>query len=185
MAAFSIHSPIMWARLSLPCNNSLSQFQSTRPIRGETKIFSYTTYKTYWFQSTHSVWGETINGEENRLQARISIHSPLVGRDRPYRAIIRYRIFNPLGPYRARPDIFLTWSIFRSFQSTRPYGMRPDRRDIGAYRKGNFNPLTPCGVRPERGDKRREPLVFQSTHPVWGETAKMNKIFISAMHSYM
>ena len=25
--------------------------------------------------------------------------------------------------------------------------MRPDRRDIGAYRKGNFNPLIPCGTR--------------------------------------
>ena len=36
----------------------------------------------------------------------------------------------------------------------------------------DFNPRTPCGVRPDgTWGERKELTVFQSTHPVWGATA--------------
>ena len=34
----------------------------------------------------------------------------------------------------------------------------------------NFNPRTPCGVRPQKCTISSVPLEFQSTHPVWGAT---------------
>ena len=36
----------------------------------------------------------------------------------------------------------------------------------------NFNPRTPCGVRPVMCSNRVQWLSFQSTHPVWGATRK-------------
>ena len=39
-------------------------------------------------------------------------------------------------------------------------------------RKWDFNPLTPCGVRRPANLAAVLIKLFQSTHPVWGETAK-------------
>ena len=42
----------------------------------------------------------------------------------------------------------------------------------------NFNPRTPCGVRPKAGiGQALDYVTFQSTHPLRGATAKMHKIF--------
>ena len=69
----------------------------------------------------------------------------------------------------------LTWS---SFQSTHPLRGATERADCRWPRRKNFNPRTPCGVRP--GFEGVCPVglfVFQSTHPLRGATAKMHKIF--------
>ena len=34
----------------------------------------------------------------------------------------------------------------------------------------DFNPRTPCGVRPDAAMAEVDALIFQSTHPVWGAT---------------
>ena len=39
----------------------------------------------------------------------------------------------------------------------------------------DFNPRTPCGVRPDNRGIYHGPCKFQSTHPVWGATRKAEK----------
>ena len=80
----------------------------------------------FGFQSTHPVWGGTIDPCSSPPAAFISIHPPRVGWDR--------------------------W---------RRWGLCAPRY---------FNPPTPCGVGRHRVQKLSPPLIFQSTHPVWGGT---------------
>ena len=61
-------------------NAALQQFQSTLPMRGETKNKSYRYY--FWrFQSTLPMRGETKIGQHIEMPDDISIHSPHAGRD--------------------------------------------------------------------------------------------------------
>ena len=103
---------------------------------------------------------------------KISIHSPRVGRDRlPSAVFSKVCYFNPLAPCGARR-----------------------RQSAGRTHRGDFNPLAPCGARPTSimicsmeleisihsprvgrdpswAMSKRSQRVFQSTRPVWGETA--------------
>ena len=86
----------------------------------------------------------------------ISIHAPLTGCDRPRRPRCRW----PSGHFNPRT----------------PYGVRR-RRDYHATAKQYFNPRTPYGVRPFSWLMACRIILFQSTHPLRGATAKMHKIF--------
>ena len=56
------------------------------------------------------------------------------------------------------------------FQSTHPvWGATPVISAV-ALEPDDFNPRTPCGVRPANHHQKRGAEVFQSTHPVWGAT---------------
>ena len=93
-----------------------------------------------------------------------------------------------------------------NFNPLRPCGRRQEVGMVNAQRKAHFNPLRPCGRRPFAtligwsyygisihsarvgGDMHRQVSfsvfsLFQSTPPVWAETAK-ETIFSSLKHLY-
>ena len=123
----------------------------------------------------------------------ISIHAPRVGCDG--QNIIGLSLesnFNPRTPCGVRPSVRLDGLQFqaisihaprvgcdgmsleskhiKTFQSTHPvWGATPPWRysDKGC---NDFNPRTPCGVRPVKIAVSVGAFGFQSTHPVWGAT---------------
>ena len=81
----------------------------------------------------------------------ISIHAPLAGCD-------------SMSPRAAA-------SPSPSFQSTHPLrGATRHVRGLHAHRS-DFNPRTPCGVRPKEGCNMPSRILFQSTHPLRGATS--------------
>ena len=59
-----------------------------------------------------------------------------------------------------------------TFQSTHPVWGETSFMFSAYVSVMNFNPLTPCGVRPVFFRCMAKDEAFQSTHPVWGETTK-------------
>ena len=176
----------------LPLISCLSVFQSTRPLRGATKV-GYTQCGYKQFQSTRPLRGAT----QYRLSAPtgrpISIHAPLAGRDDESTALgISVFAFQSTRPLRGATH----WSKERpktwKFQSTRPLrgatcGVEVHQvlcnisihaplagRDLVvkiitvAHRY--FNPRAPCGARPLLWDFTTRKYLFQSTRPLRGAT---------------
>ena len=101
------------------------------------------------FQSTHPLRGATSQKLPRRRGRWISIHAPLAGCD--------------LEAYTCRCSIQISIHA--------PLAGCDCRRSLCPRRAGNFNPRTPCGVRPTRGAGRSTWKIFQSTHPLRGATA--------------
>ena len=126
----------------------------------------------------------------------ISIHAPRVGCDiKQVEQVPVQPDFNPRTPCGVRLPPLATWpgsskdiSIhaprvgcddngdFRvcesiGFQSTHPVWGATDIFYMVCGANGNFNPRTPCGVRPLASiTVATAQALFQSTHPVWGAT---------------
>ena len=159
-----------------PCANppesTQEQFQSTHPLRGATSAFRTQQSSDFGFQSTHPLQGATAQNRPHSPRFRISIHAPLAGCDHALalnRGLRSY--FNPRTPCGVRLITRLGVGQHTGFQSTHP--LRGATGDIvqlfaehfpfqsthplrGATRAEkhrpvydqNFNPRTPCGVRP-------------------------------------
>ena len=136
------------------------------------------------FQSTPPVWAETL---------------PMPGK------LPLTKHFNPLRPCGRRPFHCDHPFCITNFNPLRPCGRRPEN-EIFSRQLPHFNPLRPCGRRlaficflfqffkdfnPLRPCGRRLAVIailvtlykFQSTPPVWAETAK-ETIFSSLKHLY-
>ena len=103
--AISIHSPLAGRDCEIDITiNIKSQFQSTRPSRGETLEVPVLALAQV-FQSTRPSRGETVVPEMLLSLLIISIHSPLAGRDpdRDQHTVQQSLYFNPLAPRGARP----------------------------------------------------------------------------------
>ena len=154
-------------------------FQSTHPVRGATFMHQYVYNHVIRFQSTHPVRGATCNrkahhglprnfnprtpcgvrlwvADENCTLAIISIHAPRAGCD-------------TLCP--------VPQSEAGHFNPRTPCGVRL-HADGRVHRAQHFNPRTPCGVRLRCWMMIRWTMIFQSTHPVRGATAKENKYHV-------
>ena len=130
------------------------------------------------FQSTHPVWGATKSWPKLLSHSSISIHAPRVGCDSQEE--------------QPRFDHII-------FQSTHPVWGATPRRSLGRWGPMDFNPRTPCGVRPQSRlllhtgteisihaprvgcDTGTAPhstptSQFQSTHPVWGATLAYKEV---------
>ena len=80
--AISIHSPLAGRDTDHRIGGDGDRrFQSTRPSRGETPERSRVRRATRLFQSTRPSRGETLDLTLDDLDTKISIHSPLAGRD--------------------------------------------------------------------------------------------------------
>ncbi len=88
-----------------------------------------TASATWPFQSTHPVWGATKDKLEMLTAAQISIHAPRVGCD--------------CGADRGRGQD-------AAFQSTHPVWGATINEAARSGSGSDFNPRTPCGVRPHR-----------------------------------
>ena len=91
--------------------------------------------------------------------------------------------FNPLRPCGRRLFQAFYIPLIRpiSIHSARVGG--DDRRCANHALANDFNPLHPCGRRLEGLPMLIETILFQSTPPVWAETAK-ETIFSSLKHLY-
>ena len=165
------------------------RFQSTHPVWGATfKSISHPSAKTR-FQSTHPVWGATILPTSNTSRTAISIHAPRVGCDQA--ELKKYQdaeisIHAPrVGCDRRRRS---NKKCTTTFQSTHPvWGATPNdyvrlesesaisihaprvgcdglAAQFGAFVK-DFNPRTPCGVRPGQEQAPRGGRYFNPRTP--------------------
>ena len=149
---------------------------------------------SFLFQSTSPVWRTTMNREESRRAAMISIHVPRVEDDvdNPPRRDPRCH-FNPRPPCGGRPSSQRSFLTRCRFQSTSPvwrttadsarrisaaddFNPRPPcgGRLVGSFiflHPRHFNPRPPCGGRPARSRTTKITARFQSTSPVWRTTA--------------
>ena len=100
------------------------------------------------FQSTRPSRGETVGSHIVTPAQRISIHSPLAGRDGVrFSAGCPPSDFNPLAPRGARPRIKVHSSGITRFQSTRPSRGETWCSCSGGSPSRDFNPLAPRGAR--------------------------------------
>ena len=125
------------------------EFQSTRPVRGETtsahlphatsiyfnplapcgaRLYGPSQFSFFMsFQSTRPVRGETDHPPDEEPENKISIHSPRAGRDKAE---------------------ILSSSGISAFQSTRPVRGETSCGLSIFHHVTDFNPLAPCGARP-------------------------------------
>ena len=124
------------------------------------------------FQSTHPLRGATISGTDANLGDKFQSTHPLRGATRtPCRHQHKGR-FQSTHPLRGATAANYTNSDYSKFQSTHP--LRGATRGPTSRRRTtpNFNPRTPCGVRPLVKAYRNREKEFQSTHPLRGATGR-------------
>ena len=94
-------------------------FQSTPSVWRETVYSAFCDYPLPLFQSTPSVWRETFTHMIRNYNQRISIHSLRMEGDFRVLSCGTFRgYFNPLPPYGGRPVQWILAAIFMLFQST-------------------------------------------------------------------
>ena len=125
----SIHAPHTGRDLTQSISRiCITQFQSTRPIRGATR--TTLPHNTIQFISIHAPHtGRDDSGSRIHFVSRISIHAPHTGRDVPGSTGGRAsRYFNPRAPYGARlMGFFMVVRVVPNFNPRAPYGARPGR----------------------------------------------------------
>ena len=147
-------------------------FQSTHLMRGATIIVIVDNHVLRRFQPTHLMRGATHPVHDNPdKNPPISIHAPHKRCDTAMMLLIPIRRdFNPRTSCKVRRSQSLCTSVSRSFQSTHlirgatilsavsslswPISIHAPHAGCDVYATcsaltdGNFNPRTPCGVRP-------------------------------------
>ena len=147
MILFQSTHPLRGATLAPVYTGRTSRFQSTHPLRGATSSSCPASISAL-FQSTHPLRGATLRRAAPRLAGQISIHAPLAGCD----------------------EIPCTGRLEQGISIHAPLAgcdlpfFPPVRRST------DFNPRTPCGVRPPCARRSPAPERFQSTHPLRGAT---------------
>ena len=145
----SIHSPLAGRDLRPgECRPCRSDFNPLAPRGARLSREMITGTEGKKFQSTRPSRGETLGGWVRVFAIRISIHSPLAGRDGIHNALgkIWYSNFNPLAPRGARPRAGREQRAVSYFNPLAPRGARPARASP-LCRQGDFNPLAPRGAR--------------------------------------
>ena len=145
------------------------------------------------FQSTHPLRGATCAAGLTQAALAISIHAPLAGCDTSLALTLAVRMaFQSTHPLRGATLTTSVQMVRQRCQSTHPlrgatYGCGPEadwlQISIHAPLAGcdrstsrrthsprNFNPRTPCGVRPGQPCATLDLHGFQSTHPLRGAT---------------
>ena len=147
----SIHAPLAGCDHPGPAIvNSFSEFQSTHPLRGATSVILIISRLLQI--SIHAPLAGCDNAFLSGFYTPcISIHAPLAGCDKHSGAISRrfpISIHAPLAgcDHCAVPDL---------------------------PRANDFNPRTPCGVRPTSSSTIIPARRFQSTHPLRGATIRV------------
>ena len=124
------------------------RFQSTPSVWRETVRDTLVVRSVMVFQSTPSVWRETRGGRDGGRERAISIHSLRVEGDSwAFPVDVQLSNFNPLPPCGGRRWTSRIFRMVTSFQST-PSVWRETRHFCRpAPQRSDFNPLPPCGGR--------------------------------------
>ena len=156
---------------------SMAGFQSTHPLRGATAAGKFLPSER--IISIHAPLAGCDSGcDRGHVHFPISFHAPLAGCDRGSGSrapTITISIHAPL----AGCDAFRFCSCCASgnFNPRTPCGVRPARfSGSGCWR--NFNPRTPCGVRRVAAFSSSVGSGFQSTHPLRGATSASDDVYI-------
>ncbi len=150
------------------------EFQSTRPSRGETMPDLFRTCRGRNFNPLAPRGARHLPPAFVENLKRISIHSPLAGRD-----LVQYLVgrivaiyFNPLAPRGARRPSGRRLSGAGPFQSTRPSRGETLPKRWQRISDRDFNPLAPRGARRFGIMAEKHYKEFQSTRPSRGETSQ-------------
>ena len=105
------------------------------------------------------------------ISIHISIHAPLAGCDPvEYYAMPQYLTFQSTHPLRGATTVYVPPKKLAKISIHAPLaGCDADERANKAMAI-NFNPRTPCGVRPQSNAETERQEQFQSTHPLRGAT---------------
>ena len=153
-----------------------AEFQSTHPLRGATGTVLGDTQTDYISIHAPLAGCDPVGGIADASHG-ISIHAPLAGCDQEIccKALGKdgISIHAPLAGCDDHRVLFrhaVPISIHAPLAGCDLAVSRSSRR------AANFNPRTPCGVRPESGNRRRQWEEFQSTHPLRGATRKRHDL---------
>ena len=146
---FNPRTPCGVRRQVRPIWLSQLQFQSTHPVRGATRKTRQAN-RPERFQSTHPVRGATPSVMPDAFIHVISIHAPRAGCDHP-RQRKRRRCDISIHAPRAGCDVGADQQrvVVGQFQSTHPVRGATVSDSIARLDPTDFNPRTPCGVRPD------------------------------------
>ena len=189
----SIHAPLAGCDSKRFNSSSVHLYFNPRTPCGVRPVNFPSLKFSFRFQSTHPLRGATLVLYLTYYVVVISIHAPLAGCDTlsVYLAIRSYN-FNPRTPCGVRRKVQSNIRGRRQFQSTHPLRGATsgnvidltfvsisihaplagcDQIQAHGRRYGrNFNPRTPCGVRPSISSGSTGIPSFQSTHPLRGAT---------------
>ena len=148
----SIHAPRAGCDVKSLASCAYSFYFNPRtPCGVRRRVYSSISQRKI-FQSTHPVRGATSGVATSGL---------------------RRTQFQSTHPVRGATPLRLGLSPrLRRFQSTHPVRGATPQHAQPHREHGNFNPRTPCGVRPGTRDHCQRSHQFQSTHPVRGATTK-------------
>ena len=144
---FQSTRPMRGATRMMMAERGVFSFQSTRPVRGATDGQASPDMFGIKFQSTRPVRGATGLSACRGGSAGISIHAPRAGRDiTGVQTSISKSDFNPRAPCGARQTQDLSDKGERYFNPRAPCGAR---RGCGCRlsQRQDFNPRAPCGAR--------------------------------------
>ena len=198
--AISIHSARVGGDLTCTLGWLASRyFNPLRPC-GRRPIAFQVFLMIFGFQSTPPVWAETEYSAKFNAFIDISIHSARVGGDFLVEDFLKQsNDFNPLRPCGRRQTDCIAYIKTIIFQSTPPVWAETYDLATGETITSDFNPLRPCGRRPLKKPEMRSPRLisihsarvggdhspasyqynqtqFQSTPPVWAETATRQSV---------
>ena len=130
--------------------------------------------------------GSDVAAFRRRLAWAVSIHAPRVGSDPNLRFDkSRHVLFqSTLLVWGATSSFAVMPKLPGSFNPRSPCGERLHPSRIMPL-SICFNPRSPCGERQHVLGPMSIPLMFQSTLPVWGATAKMHKILFLISEEYV
>ena len=161
-------------------------FQSTRPVRGATRVPSASSLARR--VSIHAPRaGRDVDSDAADHRAAVSIHAPRAGRDpRLYHVPLPRRVsihapragrdplskdahptpvcFNPRAPCGARPRPTGCGNFFVSFNPRAPCGARLQRPPEHVTDR-RFNPRAPCGARPCTRERSHDLRCFNPRAP--------------------
>ena len=147
-SSISIHAPLAGCDFcGIEILSSRLQFQSTHPLRGATAA-NYLDDETILFQSTHPLRGATRSKSGYMILTKFQSTHPLRGatdarwRGRGQRQISIHAPLAGCDRVRRRRA-----NRNDDFNPRTPCGVRPGTGG-GSQCRRDFNPRTPCGVRP-------------------------------------
>ena len=173
------------AVLPLPTLDEL--FQSTRPMRGATdKDGDIIASAGISIHAPHA--GRDLSGSEIDVGADISIHAPHAGRDDAAGlGTVQEDDISIHAPHAGRDLIRRGSGVVKDISIHAPHAGRDARRAAAGLAGAYFNPRAPCGARPRRVSSVSSDWIFQSTRPMRGATAKVNKLlctFLQKRHGF-
>ena len=169
----SIHAPLAGCDVERSYTGRYKGISIHAPLAGCDPPAAIIIYHKEIFQSTHPLRGATRLIDRGVLAGTFQSTHPLRGATKqsfPQGNHLQISIHAPLAgcDCRGGKRSRRRWN----FNPRTPCGVRPPSSRILRQTQRDFNPRTPCGVRQAIARKARGGRLFQSTHPLRGATER-------------